>query len=185
MNKVSNNAHKWFGDECKWTFFCGGKTNSRQDPSEPSPPHVLTNQRCPCPLGSAAGNDFRCTADPSTFLPFKAFTNSPSLCTRRAKQGSQWSWFMRTAVRAERGSQSMQITGKPQRTIEEVHAKLLAMLEDPRNHMARSLEVSSNVSSVRCSRSISAAKNRPLEKIKELIMLLRQVHSVAEPSWHN
>lgn len=108
-------------------FFC--KT---RDPSESSPPYALTNHCCPCPLGSAAGNDFRCTADPSTFLAFKAFTNSPSSCTRGAKQRSQWSRFTRTTGRAERGSQSMQITGKPQRTIEEVHVKLLAMLEDPR-----------------------------------------------------
>lgn len=41
----------------------------------------------------------------------------------------------------------------------------------------RSLEVSS--------RSVSAAKKRPFENIKELVMLFTQVHSVAEPSSHN
>lgn len=158
------------------------------------PPHVLTNQRCPCPLGAAAANDFRCTADPSTFLPFKDFANSPSPRTRRAKQGSQRSRFTRTTVRAG-------LTGRAQesidanrwetsththarthaKTIQEAHVKLLAMLEDPCNQIARSLEVSSNVSDARC----SVHKKRPLEKIKELIMFLRQVHSVAEPSWHN
>lgn len=56
---------------------------------KPTPAHVWTNQRCPCPLGPAASNDFRCTADPSTFLPLKAFTNSSSQCTHRAKQSSQ------------------------------------------------------------------------------------------------
>lgn len=76
-HEASNNAYKWFQDECNRMWGRRKKRNSTQDPSKPSPPHVLTNQCCPCPLGTAAANDFQCTADPSTFLPFKAFTNSP------------------------------------------------------------------------------------------------------------
>lgn len=74
----------------------------------------MTNQRCPCPLGTAAANDFQCTADPSTFLPFKAFTNSLSPCRRRAKQGSQRSGFTPTTVRAE-------LTGRAPESIDANH----------------------------------------------------------------
>lgn len=192
MFKWHENQEAGFRMNAKRHFKVGMQQNRTPDWIHASlpPPHVLANQRCPCPLGAAAANDFRCTADPSTFLPFKALANSPSPCTRGAKQGSQRSQFTRTTFRAGltgRARESIdanrwETSTHTQKTIQEAHAKLSAMLADPCNYIARSLEVSSNVSDACCG---VHKKKRPLEKIKELIMFLRQVHSVAEPSWHN
>ena len=79
----------------------------------PSPPNAFTNQHCSCPLGTAGSNDFRCIADPSTFRPLKAHTNSPFPVHTELSSVPYGPRSMQSQVRAE-------LTGQAWESINEI-----------------------------------------------------------------